>query len=81
MAGKRAKWLVNHQAAWLPERHQASKCAMERGPVIAECRMDLDSITQWCPTVGLFASNIITIRNLAEPMVGDNVTDDDEGDK
>ncbi|CUF17463.1 multi-copy leucine-rich repeat protein, putative [Bodo saltans] len=70
MAGRRAKELLRHLK-------QPSKSAVKRGEVIAECRMDLDKITQWCPTVGLFASNIIVIRDLA----GDGATDDAQGGK
>jgi hypothetical protein len=27
--------------------------------------MDLDKITEWCPTAGLFAGNIVQIQNLS----------------
>lgn len=33
--------------------------------VIAECFMDLDTIKEWCPTVGMFAGNLVKIRQLA----------------
>lgn len=35
-------------------------------PVVSECHMHLDKITQWCPTVGLFLSNSVHIMNLEE---------------
>ncbi|CUG87705.1 multi-copy leucine-rich repeat protein, putative [Bodo saltans] len=55
MAGLRAEELLRHRPMWQP---------VERGHMLGECRMDLDTMTRWCPTVGLFASNIIAIRDL-----------------
>ncbi|CUF95080.1 multi-copy leucine-rich repeat protein, putative [Bodo saltans] len=40
--------------------------SMGSGPVIAEFLMDLDDISKWCPTVGMFASNIVKIRELMD---------------
>ena len=67
-AGKRARELLGQLG---------SKGAMERGEVLGECRMYLERITQWCPTVGLFASNIVVIRDLA----GDSAVDNARGGK
>ncbi|CUG74620.1 Hypothetical protein, putative [Bodo saltans] len=64
-AGKRATELLSQLG-------EPSRGAMKRGEVIGECRMDLDKITQWCPTVGLFASNIVVIRNLASGSASDD---------
>ncbi|CUG89102.1 multi-copy leucine-rich repeat protein, putative [Bodo saltans] len=70
MAGERARELLSQLGV------ESSNGAMKRGEVLGECRMDLDKITQWCPTVGLFASNIIVIRDLA----GDGGSDDAQGE-
>ncbi|CUI14332.1 GPI-anchored surface protein, putative, partial [Bodo saltans] len=55
----RAEWLLDHLKIEHPTAHDANL-----DPVICECHMHLDKITQWCPTVGLFLSNIMHIRNL-----------------
>ncbi|CUF17314.1 Hypothetical protein, putative, partial [Bodo saltans] len=52
-AGKRAETLLANRFDGLPA------VPPQRGRVLGECRMDLDTIMRWCPTVGLFASNII----------------------
>jgi hypothetical protein len=62
-AKDRATWLLEHLGAEYPT---LPTDVLQCGPVIAECHMDLDKITEWCPTVGLFAGNIVQIKNLSE---------------
>jgi hypothetical protein len=62
-AGVRADWLLDFLGPndSVPAQGDAPEC----GPVIAECHMDVDKITEWCPTAGLFAGNIVHIQNLS----------------
>jgi hypothetical protein len=74
-AKNRANWLLDSLAAEPKNRLLGflglSELALTRGmlacgPVIAECHMDVDKITQWCPTAGLLAGNIVQMRNLSD---------------
>jgi hypothetical protein len=62
-AGIRADWLLRCRDPKdsVPAVGDAPEC----GPVIAECHMDIDKITEWCATAGLFAGNIVHIQNLS----------------
>eukprot|EP00455_Lapot_gusevi_P040493 TRINITY_DN4584_c0_g2_i4.p1 TRINITY_DN4584_c0_g2~~TRINITY_DN4584_c0_g2_i4.p1 ORF type:complete len:181 (-),score=5.26 TRINITY_DN4584_c0_g2_i4:152-694(-) len=73
MASKRAECLIKY----FRDTEGTMELDVECGPVLGECCMDLDKITQWCPTVGLFASNIIIIRDLA----GGGKVDEAQADK
>ncbi|CUI15136.1 multi-copy leucine-rich repeat protein, putative [Bodo saltans] len=43
---------------------------MKHGRVLAEYCMDLDTISKWCPTVGVFVGNLARIRQLASGRHG-----------
>ncbi|CUF95051.1 multi-copy leucine-rich repeat protein, putative [Bodo saltans] len=55
------------------QRHRSRICrnrkkhySMGSGPMIAEFLIDLDNISKWCPTVGMFVRNVLKIRELME---------------
>jgi hypothetical protein len=61
---------VVSRASWLLANVRCTDDAVagdvrECGPVIAECHMDVDKITEWCPTAGLFAGNSAAIASAA----------------
>ncbi|CUF95093.1 Hypothetical protein, putative [Bodo saltans] len=48
------------------ELNEKKHYSMGSGPVIAEFLIDLDNISKWCPTIGVFVSNIVKIRELMD---------------
>ncbi|CUE65438.1 multi-copy leucine-rich repeat protein, putative [Bodo saltans] len=52
-------------AAQLNSRNGSPDVGKVPKGVIAECFMDLDTIKNWCPTVGTVAGNLVKIRQLA----------------
>jgi hypothetical protein len=63
-ASTRARWLLANLGV-----EQSTLDAPKCGQVVAECHMDLDKITEWCPTVGLFAGNCAVMKRAVDGSV------------